>query len=83
MTLKNRLFIFILFTCLSPLYSQNVGFEAGYNLSNMSDNISSRSLVGFNVGIVADLMEEQKFFHINTGLKYTLKGTKGYNPFTK
>lgn len=74
--------LLIFFLCFIPIYSQNFGIEAGYNLSNFNGNTSSNSLSGFNVGLILDLMEKEKLFHINSGLKYSQKGVKGDSSFT-
>jgi len=75
------LFFVMLFAFTLSVNAQEWGIKGGVNFANMSFtvdqfDVSPKSITGFHLGLVSDF-KLQESLHFNTGLLYTLKGTKG------
>jgi len=78
-TKLSYLIVFMLFTQF--VNAQKWGIKGGVNFANMTFSVdqfdvSPKSITGFHVGLVSDFLI-QRSLHLNTGLLYSLKGTKG------
>ena len=80
--MKTKLLYLIAFVCFAQFANaQTFGIKGGVNFANMSFSVdqfdvSPKSITGFHLGLVSDF-KLQESLHFNTGLLYSLKGTKG------
>ena len=79
-SMKKLLFIIIISFISQYSFSQKVGFEFGYNFAKLSEQENKEGISTFQIGIMADLMKQENYFHVNTGLKFN---QKGYNNIPK
>ncbi|NSL89558.1 PorT family protein [Chitinophaga sp. Mgbs1] len=80
---KKTILLSIAAMCISfaAMSQARVGIKAGWNLSNITTDNSggtkdSRSLSGFNAGVIADLPLVPKILSFQPGVFYSTKGSK-------